>query len=100
MPDTYLIRISPRALADLEGILDYIARDSPQNARKMIRTLLDAIDSLNTFPRRHDVPRTGAVRGRQTRTMPVRPYLVRYRIEERRKAVFIIRVSHGARRQP
>ena len=50
MPDTYLIRISPRALADLEGILDYIARDSPQNARKMIRTWLDAIDSPGYFP--------------------------------------------------
>jgi addiction module RelE/StbE family toxin len=100
MPDTYRIRITPRALADLEGIFEYIRQDSPQNAAKMIGALLDAIDSLEMLPRRFDVPRTGSVRGRKIRSMPVRPYLVRYRIEEREKIVHILRVRHGARRKP
>jgi addiction module RelE/StbE family toxin len=100
LPETYRIRITPRALADLEGIFEYIRQDSPQNAAKMIRTLLDAIDGLEILPRRFDVPRSGAVRGRQIRSMPVRPYLVRYRIEERKKIVHILRVRHGARRKP
>jgi addiction module RelE/StbE family toxin len=100
MPETYRIRITPRALADLEGIFEYINRDSPQNAAKMIRTLLDAIDSLDILPRRFDVPRTGAVRGRQVRSMPVQPYLVRYRIDERERIVRILRVRHGARQKP
>jgi plasmid stabilization system protein ParE len=64
----------------------------------MIGRLLDAIDGLNILPHRYDVPRVGTVRGRQVRSMPVRPYLVRYRIDERRKAVHILRVRHGARR--
>jgi hypothetical protein len=43
----------------------------------MIGRLLDAIDGLNILPHRYDVPRVGTVRGRQVRSMPVRPYLVR-----------------------
>ena len=100
MSETYRIRITPRALADLEGIFDYITRDSPQNARKMIRTLLDAIDGLSILPGRFNVPRSGSVRGRQIRSMPVRPYLVRYRIDEAQKIVRILRIRHGARKKP
>jgi plasmid stabilization system protein ParE len=100
MPDAYRIRITPRALANLEGIFDFIQRDSPQNAREMIRRLLDSIDDLRMLPYRYAVPRTGAARSRAIRSMPVRPYLVRYRIDENRKAVFILRIRHGARRRP
>ena len=100
MPDTYLVRITPRALADLEAIFDYIRRDSPQNAAAMIARLLDAVDGLDLLPHRFDVPRVGTVRGRQVRSMPVRPYLVRYRIDEARKVVYVLRVRHGARRRP
>lgn len=100
MPEDYGIRITPRALADLEAIFEHINRSSPQNATKMIRTLLDAIDGLNILPHRYDVPRVGYVRGRQIRSMPVRPYLVRYRIDEKNGVVLILRVRHGARRRP
>ena len=100
MPDTYVVRITPRALADLEAIFDFISRDSPQNAAAMIARLLDAVDGLDILPHRFDVPRVGIVRGRQIRSMPVRPYLVRYRIDEARKVVYVLRVRHGARRRP
>ena len=100
MPEVYRVRITPRALKDLEAIFDYISHDSEQNAAKMIRTLLDAIDGLDILPRRFDVPRSGPVRGRQIRSMPVRPYLVRYRIDERERIVRILRIRHGARKNP
>jgi addiction module RelE/StbE family toxin len=100
MADRYHILITPRALADLTAIFDYISQDSPRNAAKMIRTLLDAIDGLEILPYRFDVPRTGYVHGRQIRSMPVRPYLVRYRVEASTKIVRILRVRHGARRRP
>jgi addiction module RelE/StbE family toxin len=93
MPDMYLVRITPRALADLEQIFEYIRRDSPQNATVMIAKLIDAIDGLNILPHRFDVPRVGMVGGRQVRSMPVRPYLVRYRIDETRRAVYVLRVA-------
>ena len=100
MPDTYLVRITPQAVADLTQIFDYIKQHSPQNAAATIGKVLDAIDGLNILPYRFDVPRVGTVRGRQVRSMPVRPYLVRYRIDETRKVVFVLRIRHGARRRP
>jgi toxin ParE1/3/4 len=100
MPDAYRIRITPQALANLEEIFEFIQRDSPQNARAMIRRLLDSIDDLRTLPHRYAVPRRRAARNRTVRSMPVRPYLVRYRIDEKSKAVFVLRIRHGARRRP
>ena len=100
MPDTYRVRLTPRVLADLQAIFDYISKDSPDNAAAMVQTILDAIDGLGILPHRFDVPRGGKVRGRRIRSMPVRPYLVRYRIEEKTKTVYIVRVRHGARRRP
>jgi plasmid stabilization system protein ParE len=100
MPAIYRIRITPRALSDLETIFEHISQDSPQNAASMIRAMMDAIDGLNSLPYRFNVPRGGSMRGRQVRSMPVKPYLVRYRIDERREAVHILRIRHGARRRP
>ena len=99
-PEAYRVRITPRALADLRGIFDYIAKDSPQNAAKMIRTWVGAIDALDILPLCYDVPRVGRGRERKIRSMPVWPYLVRYRIEEGMKVIFILRIRHGARRRP
>jgi addiction module RelE/StbE family toxin len=100
MAERYGVRITPRALKDLEGIFDYIEAQSPLTARKVIRGLLDAIDGLERMPGRFNVPRTGYVKGRQIRSMPVPPYLVRYRIDDRRATVHVLRVRHGARRRP
>ena len=100
MSDTSFVRITPRALADLERVFNYIRQDSPQNAATMIEKLVDTISALNILPHRFDVPRVATVRGRQVGSMSVRPYLVRYRIDETRKAVYVLRVRHGVRRRP
>lgn len=100
MPETYRVRITPLVLAALQGIFDFIAKDSPQNAAKMIGKLLDAIDGLDIFPHRYDVPRSGGGSGLKIRSMPVWPYLIRYRIDDETKTVFILRVRHGSRRSP
>ena len=63
MPDTYFVRITPRALADLEQIFEYIRQDSPQNAATMIEKLVESIAGLNILPHRYDVPRVGRSAG-------------------------------------
>lgn len=84
----------------MRGIFDQIRMDSPENAPKMIRAILDAIDRLDTFPHRYAMPRVGATTDLQVRSMPVKRYLVRYRINEPKKAVHVLRIRHGARRRP
>ena len=99
-PQIYWVLISARAQRDLDGIHAYLAAVSPQAAASVVLELVNAINSLDVFPHRYAVPRTGKPRGRATRSMPVRPYLVRYRIDESAKLVTVLFVRHGARRRP
>lgn len=96
MPKLYRVRITPRALADLQRIFDYIAQDSPGNAAAMIERILDAIDGLEFMPTRFKEMEGAESKG--IRSMPIRPYLVRFRVEENAGTVHILHVRHGARR--
>jgi len=93
------IRISPRALDDLRNVFGWIRKDSPQNAERMIKLLLDAIDGLDILPHRYPVQLSAAGNRRQIRSMPAWPYLARCRIDDQKMAVHIVRVRHGARRR-
>ena len=80
------------ALADVEEIRRYIGNFNPYAARDMAARIIEAGNSLATFPYRgRSVP------GTQLReTTLARPYIIRYRIEPDR--VLILSVRHGARR--
>lgn len=41
---------APKALADLEALLDYIARDAPASARRFGEKVLARVESLAEFP--------------------------------------------------
>jgi addiction module RelE/StbE family toxin len=100
MPDTYRIIFTKRAADDLEGIFRYISQRSPGAARSVISELVDAIDSLDQFPHRYPVIEQSARTRPETRTMPVPPYVIYYRVLENQKAVRVITVRHGARLPP
>jgi toxin ParE1/3/4 len=83
---------SDRALTDVEAVVAYIVRQSrPLAAQRLGQRLLNAGDSLAHTPERG---RTIS-RGRRELTI-VAPYLLRYRIEDRR--IVILEVRHSARR--
>jgi addiction module RelE/StbE family toxin len=88
-----------RAAADLEEIFEYVEKDSPENAARLIRRLLTAIDSLQFMPNRNKPIKGAAALGEQIRSMPVRPYLIRYHVKDSTRVVTILSVRHGARRQ-
>lgn len=100
MARRYRVIVSPRASADLSQIYEYIALDSPQNAATFLQTLFDAIDSLANLPARHRLIESRPRIKRETRAMPVSPYLIYYHILEGEGAVRVVTVRHGARRQP
>ena len=88
----YRVVIAPRARDDLIEINDYIARDSPANARRWVAELERAIDSRSTMPTRvavRDDLRPGY------RVLPVRSHLIFFRIIG--QDVQIARVIHAAR---
>lgn len=98
MPDTYRVIYTRQAANQLEDVFEYIANDSPQNAAGMIRRLLEAIESLHALPHRYPLIEKNAALAGPIRSMPVRPYLVRYLIDESKATVTIVSIRHGARR--
>jgi len=100
MPDTYRVLLSADVFSDLEGIAQYVRRQSPENAATIATTVLDAIDSLAFMPGRYRQVGKSRKRGSPVHAMVVRPFIIYYRIDESPAAVHILQVRHGKRRQP
>ncbi|MBS0362916.1 MAG: type II toxin-antitoxin system RelE/ParE family toxin [Proteobacteria bacterium] len=82
---------SLRARRDLESIRAYIGQFAPLAAQRFALKLVAAVESLAQQPER------GRQRHRQVRELVIiRPYIVRYRLEDGR--VVVLRIRHGARR--
>lgn len=99
MLPTYRIILSPEAASDLQSIHEYISQDSPDNAAKMVARLLDAISSLENLPHRTVVEHQSKKITRPVRSLPVKPYIIYFRVLEEQQAVMIHSVRHGARRR-
>lgn len=78
------------AVAHLEAIVEYVEAFNPAAARRLGERLIDAADSLGTFP---DRGRDAGLGRREMTT--VWPYVLRYRVEEER--VVVLRIRHGVR---
>jgi toxin ParE1/3/4 len=99
VPIRYRILLAKRVAADLSVIFDYIAKDSPRNASRMVGRILDAIEGLKIFPHRNVVEGHPKVR-HPIRSLPVGSYIIFYRVEDEHQVVRVLRVQHGARRRP
>jgi toxin ParE1/3/4 len=89
------VSYSRRALAQLDGIFEYVARDDPAAAKRLIQRIEQLIQLLGRFP----------LMGRTTNRQNVRifgvpgyPYLVFYRIFPESNEIRVLRVRHAARR--
>jgi toxin ParE1/3/4 len=100
VPAHYRILMSPRAASDLASIHQHIEKDSPQNAASVVADLVQALDSLEALPHRYPVYQGRRQTSQQVRRMPVPPYLIYYRVNDRTLAVGVITIRHGKRRQP
>ena len=96
----YNIRITNEALTDLRQIAHHVREGSPQNAPLVAAMILDAVHSLDRMPHRFRRAGQTRKRGSAVHAMVVAPFIVYYRIDEAQKAVRILAVVHGARRQP
>jgi len=82
-----------QAIADLEGIFNWIAQDSPAAARKVTDRLFESIQLLTSFPFMGHV---GHNAGTYEWVVPRLPYVVVYQVDQLRHRVVIAAVFHGA----
>jgi toxin ParE1/3/4 len=87
------VRWTPTALSDIRSVHQYIAADHPTAAAEMVERILRGIETLSRQPQ---MGREGRVAG--TRELIVSPFVIAYR--ERKAAVHILAIIHGARRWP
>jgi antitoxin ParD1/3/4/toxin ParE1/3/4 len=85
--------LTPAARADLNEIFDYISRDSPDAAHRVLEELRTAMKKLARMPDMGHFRRDLA--SEPLRFWPVFSYLIIYRPEAR--PLQVVRVLHGAR---
>jgi toxin ParE1/3/4 len=92
----FQVLIADSALADLKEIVEFVAADNPEAARRLGEKLVTRVLSLATMPERfpfHD-------KARGIRKMPLPPFLVFYICDEAALVVNVLHFWHGARRVP
>ena len=95
--DKYEVKVSPRAIADIDDVYNQIADDFKDigAAEKHADLLDEAILSLDTMPYRGAERKTGAFANRGYRQLFVKNFTIVYRIDEKRKRVIIITVRYS-----
>ena len=99
MATAYRILLAKRAAADLQNIFDHIAKDSVRNAAKMVSVIFDAIEGLKIFPHRNVLADQHPKVKNRIHTLPVRPYVVFFSVNDDGRVVRVLRVRHGAMRR-
>lgn len=95
--DKYCVKLSPRALLDLDRIYDYIAKNllEPGIAAKLIDEIEKSILGLDILPYRFSERKIGVYANRGYRQMFVKNYTVIYRVDENEKIVVVITVRYS-----
>jgi toxin ParE1/3/4 len=82
-----------QALADLEGIFDWIAQNSPATATTVVDRLFSSTESLISFP---FMGRVGRDLDTFEWPVPRLPYIVVYEVDRALERVVVTAVLHGA----
>ena len=88
------INFQPAARDDLVHVFAWIAKDSPSAAFEMVSRLEDAVYRL-AAPELVYMGHQGTVAG--TFEIVVHPYIIVYKVHEKRREIVILSIVHGAR---
>ena len=89
------VRWLRKAIANLDAEAEYIARDSPPAADRIVAKITQAIEGLRQHP---SMGRPGRVPGTRELVIPDTPYIIPYRV--RVDSLEILRIFHASRRWP
>ncbi len=90
-----IVRFSSKAQADIQSIYDFIARDNPASAGRVVTAIEQATRRFANFPLSG---RKGAVETTRELVIPRLPYIVVYRLAD--DHVEIVAVFHAAQDFP
>ena len=83
------------AISDLVETRRYIAQDDPSAAVRVAKRILEAVNKLENHP---EIGRVGRLDGTRELVVTRTPYVVPYRIREKR--IELLRVLHGHQEWP
>jgi len=86
---------TPRAAIDLDGMIDYIAMDSPDSAIRVASKIYNQVMDLSSMP---SIGRIGALPGTRELLFNPWPYIAVYRITS--GTVRVLRIRHAAQQWP
>jgi toxin ParE1/3/4 len=89
------VRWLRRALKNLDEEADYIARDDPEAAARIVERIATSVDHLASYPA---LGRPGRVAGSRELAIAGTAYVVPYRV--RGETMEILRIFHAARKWP
>ena len=84
---------SPRAADDLEGICEYIAKDSPQYAKTVATLVVNTVEAIPRFPKAGRI--VPELQSTNIRERIVGRFRVIYRVK--RNSIEVVTIIHGAR---
>lgn len=87
---------SPQAIADLEAVVQFIARENPEAAARVGKALIDRVAILENFP----LIGSPYPKYPGARRLVSRPYVIFYRFREQENFIDILRYWHGAQSGP
>ena len=97
MPMQYEVRVARAAQNDIDNIVDYIAREleNPIAAVNMADSIVDEIQSLSHMPKRYRVYPREPWKSMKTRFLPIKNFIIMFRVDDTSKIVGILRVFYG-----
>lgn len=95
MNSRFHVELTDAAFANLREIRDYIARDRPIAAELFLLSILDKIDSLESFPMRCPTAPERELQEKGCRHLIHGPYRMIFIVEA--NTVSVLHVIHGAR---
>jgi plasmid stabilization system protein ParE len=87
------VEVMPSALEDIKSIIDYVYKQSVQNAEKLYGEIREKISSLRGFPERGSL--VTEITSQQLREIRLYHYRIIYRCTEEK--VQVLTVHHSAR---
>ena len=86
--------VRAKAKDDIDDLFAWIAKDNPTAAIKMVVNIYAHINRLETDGLAH-MGHAGTVAG--TLELVIYPYIIVYKVREKRREILIVSIVHGAR---